>query len=227
MAGHLAKRGETVETIVKSKARDLGIPPEACLIEGSLDPCTLVIFGASGDLTARKLLPALYNLYLNDALPEPLLIVGCARTKWTRQDFQERMERAVKEAGTMDTSKWQAFAASLYYLPLEYDSLPSFVGLADSLKDLDKKHSTGGNRIFYLAIPPFLYRTTAQMLGRAGLSVERANGNGWSRIVVEKPFGRDLKTAIDLNQTLHESFQENQIYRIDHYMAKETCSRTI
>lgn len=223
----LKKGPETLETIVKSKAPDLGIPPEACLIEGSLDPCTIVIFGASGDLTARKLIPALYDLYLNDVLPEPFLIVGCARTKWTRQDFQGRMEEAIKEAGTMNRSKWPAFAAFLYYQPLEYDSLPSYVRLANHLRNLDKKRSIGGNRIFYLAIPPSLYKMTAQMLGRTGLSVEKAEGNGWSRIVVEKPFGRDLKTAIDLDQTLHESFQEHQIYRIDHYLAKETVQNML
>jgi glucose-6-phosphate 1-dehydrogenase len=227
MDGGFDKEGEALETIVESKAPDLGIPPEACLIEGVLEPCTIIIFGASGDLTARKLVPALYNLHLNEGLPSPFLIVGCARTAWSRHDFQERMEEAIKESGNMDTSKWPAFAASLYYQPLEYDSLSSFMELADLLKDLDKKHSTGGNRIFYLAIPPFLYKTTAQMLGQTGLSVEGAKGNGWSRIVVEKPFGRDLRTAIDLNQTLHESFQEHQIYRIDHYMAKETVQNML
>ncbi len=227
MDGGFDKESEALETIVESKAPDLGIPPEACLIEGVLDPCTIVIFGASGDLTARKLVPALYNLYLNEGLPNPFLIVGCARTAWNRHDFQGRMKEAIKEAGNTETSKWPAFAASLYYQPLEYDSLSSFMELADLLKDLDKKHSTGGNRIFYLAIPPFLYKTTAQMLDRTGLSVEGANGNGWSRIVVEKPFGRDLRTAIDLNQALLESFQEHQIYRIDHYMAKETVQNML
>jgi len=227
MGGHPEKGGETVETIVKSKARDLGIPPEACLIEGSLDPCTIVIFGASGDLTSRKLIPALYNLYLNDVLPNPFLIVGCARTKWTHDDFRRRMEEAIRETGNLDASKWPAFAASLYYQSVEYDSLPSFVGLADLLRDLDMKGSAAGNRIFYLAIPPSLYKTIAQMLGRTGLSIEKANGNGWSRIVVEKPFGRDLTTAIDLNQTLHEAFHEHQIYRIDHYMAKETVQNML
>jgi len=227
MGSGLEKGPESLGTIIKSKAPDLDIPPEACLIEGSLDPCTIVIFGASGDLTARKLVPALYNLHLNNGLPKPCLIVGCARKKWTRQDFQGRMEEAIKEAGNMVTSKWPAFAASLYYLPLEYDSPPSFVELADFLRNLAKEHSTGGNKIFYLAIPPSLYKTTAQMLGHADLSVERANGNGWSRIVVEKPFGRDLRTAADLNQTLHESFQEHQIYRIDHYLAKETVQNML
>ena len=227
MGSGLEKGPESLGTIIKSKAPDLDIPPEACLIEGSLDPCTIVIFGASGDLTARKLVPALYNLHLNNGLPKPCLIVGCARKKWTRQDFQGRMEEAIKEAGNMVTSKWPAFAASLYYLPLEYDSPPSFVELADFLRNLAKEHSTGGNKIFYLAIPPSLYKTTAQMLGHADLSVERANGNGWSRIVVEKPFGRDLRTATDLNLTLHESFQEHQIYRIDHYLAKETVQNML
>jgi glucose-6-phosphate 1-dehydrogenase len=227
MDGGFDKESEGLETIVESKAPDLGIPPEACLIEGSLDPCAIVIFGASGDLTARKLIPALYDLYLNEVLPTPFLIVGCARTQWTRHDFQGRIAEAIKEAGNMDRSKWPAFATSLYYQPLEYDSLPSYVKLADLLRDLDTKHSTGGNRIFYLAIPPSLYKTAAQMLGRAGLSVEGAEGNGWSRIVVEKPFGRDLRTAIDLDQTLHENFQEHQIYRIDHYLAKETVQNML
>ena len=227
MDGGFDKESEGLETIIESKAADLGIPPEACLIEGSLDPCTIVIFGASGDLTGRKLMPALYDLYLNGALPTPFLIVGCARTKWTRRDFQATMEGAIKEAGTMDRSKWPAFASSLYYQPLEYDSLPSYGRLADLLRELDKKQSTGGNRIFYLAIPPSFYKTTAQMLGRAGLSVEGAEGNGWSRIVVEKPFGRDLSTARDLDQTLHESFREHQIYRIDHYLAKETVQNML
>jgi glucose-6-phosphate 1-dehydrogenase len=221
------RRRKEVETIVKSSAPDLGIPPEACLIEGPLDPCTIVIFGASGDLTARKLIPALYNLYLNDALPNPFFIVGCARTQWTHDEFRGRMEEAVRVAGNVNASKWQAFAASLYYQSIEYGSPPSFVGLADLLRDLDKKGSTAGNRIFYLAVPPSLYKTIAQLLCRTGLSIEKANGNGWSRIVVEKPFGRDLATAIDLNQTLHEGFQEHQVYRIDHYMAKETVQNML
>lgn len=216
-----------METIVKSRAPDLGIPPKACLVEGSFDPCAIVIFGASGDLTSRKLIPALYNLYLNDALPNPFLIVGCARTQWTHDEFRGRMEEAIREAGKVNASKWRAFAASLYYQSIEYGSAPSFVALADLLRDLDKKGSTAGNRIFYLAIPPSLYKTIAQLLGRTGLSIEKANGNGWSRIVVEKPFGRDLATAIDLNQTLQEGFQEHQIYRIDHYMAKETVQNML
>jgi glucose-6-phosphate 1-dehydrogenase len=148
MGGRLHKETETIETIVESKAPDLGIPPGACVIEGSLDACTIVIFGASGDLTARKLVPALYNLHLNDGLPKPCLIVGCARKKWTRGDFQGRMEDAIKKAGNMDTSKWPSFAASLYFHPLEYDSPQSFKKLADLLRDLDKKGSTEGNRIF-------------------------------------------------------------------------------
>ncbi len=227
MSTGLPKGADNVETVIKSSAPDLGIPPEACLIEGSLDPCTIVIFGASGDLTARKLIPALYNLYLNEVLPNPFLIVGCARTKWTRDEFRRRMEEAIKETGNLDRSKWQDFASSLYYQSLEYDSLPSFAELSDSLRDLDQKGSTGGNRIFYLAIPPSLYKTTAHMLGQTGLSVEGADGNGWSRIVIEKPFGRDLRTAIDLNQTLHQSWQEDQIYRIDHYLGKETVQNML
>jgi glucose-6-phosphate 1-dehydrogenase len=213
--------------MAETRAPNLGIPPQACVIEGILDPCTIVIFGASGDLTARKLIPALYNLYLNGGLPQPCLIIGCARKKWTRREFQGRMEEAIRGAGNLDTSQWPAFATSLYYQPLDYDSARSYEELANVLRNLDEKHSTRGNRIFYLAIPPLLYKNIAQMLGEAGLSAERAGGNGWLRIVVEKPFGRDLATATDLNQTLHENFREHQIFRIDHYMAKETVQNML
>ncbi len=210
------------ETIIEMKAPELDIPYETSFIEKPEDPCTIVIVGASGDLTARKLVPALYNLYLNAGLPNPCVIIGCGRTKLNHQEFRIKMEKSILADGKIDRSKWPAFASFLYYHPLEYDSLPSFKSLADFLKDFDKKHTTGANKFFYLAIPPSLYKTTARMFGLAGLSSEGEGKNGWSRIVVEKPFGRDLKTAVDLNQILRESFQEHQIFRIDHYLAKET-----
>lgn len=129
---------------------------ETCLIEGKPDPCTIVIVGASGDLTVRKLIPALYNLYLNQGLPDPFLIIGCSRTKMSDQDFRNKMKDSLMADGNLSISKWEEFAAALYYRSIDYKELPSFVALADSLRELGKKHGTGGNRIFYLATPPTL-----------------------------------------------------------------------
>jgi len=215
-------------TIAGTTAPDLEIPHESCLIEGIPDPCMIVIVGASGDLTARKIVPALFNLYLNDGLPDPFLVVGCARTNLSDQKFRDKMKTALLTAGTtLDVSKWESFAQLLHYQAIDYEEPSSFMKLAGSLRELDTKHGTGGNRVFYLAIPPSLYKSTAQMLGMAGLSIESEKDNGWSSIVVEKPFGRDLNTAIDLDRSLHEHFQEHQIFRIDHYLAKETVQNIL
>lgn len=205
---------------------NLEIPFEACLIDESPAPCSIVIVGASGDLTSRKLVPALYDLFLKDALPAPFQIVGCSRSEMTDQAFRDKMKGAMSERAGFDMSKWTDFASSLSYRPVQYDDPSSFVGLAAYLKELDQQYKTEENRIFYLAIPPSLYEATAKMLGSAGLSIEGENGN-WSRIVVEKPFGRDLDTAIELDRSLHEHFQEHQIFRIDHYLAKETVQNIL
>ncbi len=191
------------------------------------DPCTIVIMGATGDLTARKLVPALFNLYKNDGLPDPCIIVGCGRTQLSDEDFRQKMTEAMITENGPDHSKWQGFVGSLYYRSIFYDDLPSFSRLAGSLRDLDQKHRTRGNRIFYLALPPTLYKPVAQKLGKAGLSNEMPGENGWSRLVVEKPFGRDLESAIDLDQGIHQYFQEHQIFRIDHYLAKETVQNVL
>lgn len=206
---------------------DLHLPDQACLLAGALEPCTLVIFGASGDLTARKLIPALYNLYRRGAWPQPCCVVGVARTPWSRAEFQSRMQAAVAQQQSYDASLWPGFAASLQYYSLPYDALPDYQGLATFLRDMDGQYGTGGNRLFYLAVPPSLYGTISLGLGRAGLGEEYTGGQGWARIVVEKPFGHDLKSAQDLNATLHQSFQEHQIFRMDHYMAKETVQNIL
>ncbi|MBU0484663.1 MAG: glucose-6-phosphate dehydrogenase [Proteobacteria bacterium] len=199
-----------------------------CALNGGqeLSPCTIVIFGASGDLTARKLIPALFNLYKNDRLPEPLTIIGAARTEMTRQEFANRLKESMAPA-QIDLKRWDEFCQNLYYQEVDYDSPHSFTVLADFLTDLDTQRKTKGNRIFYLAIPPSLYPTVADHIGQAGLANEGVQGKQWSRIVVEKPFGRDLKTAIELDTVLHKSFKEEQIYRIDHYLAKETIQNIL
>ena len=214
-------------TRVKAKAPSLDIPAAECVTVGPLDPCTIVIFGASGDLTARKLVPALYNLFLNDGLPSPFVIVGTSRTSLSHQEFREKLKTSCAKAETADLSRWEEFAGNLYYQTVVYDSLESYKELSDFLRTLDEEHQTQGNRIFDLAVPPSLYPIIGEMLGKSGLSREDENGNGWSRIVVEKPFGRDLQTAKDLDETLHRSFQERQIFRIDHYLAKETVQNIL
>jgi glucose-6-phosphate 1-dehydrogenase len=214
-------------TRVEAIAPPVDMPPAECVVVGPLDPCTIVIFGASGDLTSRKLMPALYNLYLNDGLPKSFVIVGASRTIMSHEEFRERLKSSYPAAEYQDLSRWEEFAANLYYQPVAYDSLESFGDLAGFLRELDKQNHTKGNRIFDLAVPPPLYPIIADMLGKAGLAQEGANGNGFSRIVVEKPFGRDLSSAMALESTLHQSFEEHQIFRIDHYLAKETVQNIL
>ena len=188
-------------------------------------PCTIVIFGASGDLTSRKLIPALFSLHLQGKLPEPVTIVGCARSPLSDNQFREQLFARLPP-GTKGLEKWPDFAASLHYQPVTYDR-QSFLKLAAYLGELDHAQGTGGNRIFDLAVPPGLYPVIAELLGESGLSRETGLAEGWARIIVEKPFGRDLPTAIALNAVLHEHFREEQIFRIDHYLAKETVQNTL
>jgi glucose-6-phosphate 1-dehydrogenase len=208
-------------------APDLGMDVGACVAAVPADPCSIVILGASGDLTSRKLMPALFNLYRNGGLPEPFLVVGCGRTQWTDVEFRGRMQAAVRPAGERDLAAWQRFSARLHYRCVSYPEAASIGDLARFLRALDSDSTTGGNRIFYLALPPTLYRPVARNLGQAGLGVENRDGNGWARIVLEKPFGTDLATSRELDRSLHAHFQEHQVFRIDHYLAKETVQNIL
>lgn len=213
-----------VDLTVKGQAPDLKIPPQACAVDRPVDPCSIVIFGATGDLTTRKLAPSLYNLYLSEAFPESFVILGASRSEMSREQFQDRIKQAL--AG-LDLAKWEDFAAHLYYYRVDLGSSESFRGLSVTLKELEGKHHTRANRIFYLALPPSTYGSVAEMLGNAGLSGEYGENAGWSRIVVEKPFGKDLDSARELDRQLHEHFSEQQIFRIDHYLAKETVQNVL
>jgi glucose-6-phosphate 1-dehydrogenase len=188
---------------------------------------TLVVFGASGDLTARKLIPALYNLYRTCALPERFRIVGCGRTVMDQDEFRARLRESLAPDGPLETSQWEGLASLIHYHRVDYGDGASFEGLAAYLNRLDEEAKTGANKIFYLAIPPMFYEPVARNLHQAGLNRENQGGHGWSRIVVEKPFGRDLESAITLDRSLRKSFQEHQIYRIDHYLAKETVQNIL
>ncbi|MBW2153120.1 MAG: glucose-6-phosphate dehydrogenase (NADP(+)), partial [Deltaproteobacteria bacterium] len=219
MNTHESEQTKEEKTIVKACAPDLGLKPEACLLERRIEPCVVVIPGAPGDLTARMLFPAIFHLFVNGGLPDPFAIVGCGRTWMDDEVFRNRIRSSLEKTESYDPVRWQKFAPSIYYRSLQYDDLQSFQGLADSLKEIDRRHHTGGNRIFYFAV--------ARHLGQTGLGVEGAKGNGWSRIVVEKPFGYNLESAVDLDRAIHEYFKEHQIFRIDHYLAKETVQNIL
>ncbi len=190
------------------------------------EPTTLVIFGATGDLTQRKLVPALYDLAVEGLLPGGFSVVGFARRPKTHHHFREEMKGAVAEHSRtqpLQPSVWDAFASNLYYCRSEFDDAAGYAHLND---DLDKIESETGsrNRLYYLATPPNYYGQIAKRLGEAGLI---SREDGWTRIIVEKPFGRDLASAVELNATLHAVFAEDQIYRIDHYLGKDTVQNIL
>lgn len=191
------------------------------------DPCGLVIFGASGDLTKRKIVPALYRLYKNRLLPESFFILGTGRTEMSEDQFREKMLSAVQTAVSkeIDHSSWKEFATRLYYAQVDYALAESYSQLLKGmLLLLEKKHQTGGNCIFYLAVPPTLYEDVILNLRVSGLPRE---AGGYTHMVIEKPFGRDLDSARRLNGVLRNSFEERQIYRIDHYLALETVQNML
>ncbi len=196
---------------------DIEVPP----------PAALIIFGASGDLTRRKLFPSLYRLYKNRMLADNFLILGTSRINYTTEAFRSAMRDAVREMlpRDFDQSDWDLFANHIYYSTLEYGDLSSYtVDLADILPPLEARHQTKGNRIFYLAIPPQVFEPVIHNLGLAGLAREDA---GCSHVVIEKPFGRDLASARKLNRLVHTYYKESQIFRIDHYLAKETVQNIL
>jgi glucose-6-phosphate 1-dehydrogenase len=199
---------------------------ENCEIEVP-PPAALIIFGASGDLTRRKLFPSLYRLFKNGMLPDSFLILGTSRIEFTTERFRNVMHDTVKEtlAGDFDQNAWDAFANHIYYSTFDYADLSSYtVDLVDILPPLEERHQTRGNRIFYLAIPPQVFEPVIHNLGLAGLARE---DSGCSHIVIEKPFGHDLASARGLNRLVHTYYKESQVFRIDHYLAKETVQNIL
>jgi len=190
------------------------------------DPCALVIFGASGDLTRRKLIPALYYLYQNDFLPPAFLILGTARTRMTDDAFRDALRGGTRSAHpeVFDEETWSAFSQKIFYHPLDYRDPASYRELFKRIEKCETDRTTGRNRIYYLAVPPTLYETIAEQLGESGLARQE---KGYARIIIEKPFGRDLASARELNAHLHRYFQEDQIFRIDHYLGKETVQNIL
>jgi len=185
-------------------------------------PCTIVIFGAAGDLTKRKLLPALYNLKANRLLPRDVAIIGVARKAKTHEQFREEQTAEIREFATraVDDALWAELRSSLYYQSGEFTDPETYQKLAALLKEVDARHNGGGRVLFYLAVPPDFFAEIVERLGKIGLLEER--GGSWRRVIIEKPFGRDLESACELNRRLRAVLDEGQIYRIDHYLGKET-----
>lgn len=188
----------------------------------------LVIFGASGDLTARKLVPALFNLYLADQLPENFIVLGTSRSDLTDTEFRKKVvleSNYLKEKlDELDEQKVTKFANMFFYEDLGGDYDIHYGKLRTRVGDLNNKFDTGGNIMYYLSTPPTLYKTIAKNLAEAELSTQN---NGWKRLIVEKPFGYSLNTARELNKGLQNHFTEGQIYRIDHYLGKETVQNLL
>ena len=193
------------------------------------ESCVVILFGASGDLAKRKVIPAMYDLAQHDSLGERYAIVGFARTPMSDEKFRGTVGEAAKtisEVGPIDPAKWDEFASNLYYTAGEYGDQNSYAQLAKRLTEIDGERKLGGNRLFYLSTPPEVYPDIVEQLGRAGLA-RPSNPNSWVRIIIEKPFGRDLASAKELNQIVLNVFEEKQVYRIDHYLGKDTVQNLL
>ncbi len=194
--------------------------------ERRVPECAAVIFGANGDLTKRKLLPALYRLAYDRRLSAGFAVVGISRTPMSDDQFRQKMQEAVQqfsEDTEFDEDVWKAFARGLYYVAGDIADPALYQRLSAKLEEVESARHTGGNVMFYLSTQPSQYAPIAQGLGREGLG----KGSGWRRLVVEKPFGHDLASARELSDRLHEFFDESEVYRIDHYLGKETVQNIL
>ena len=200
---------------------------DTCLMDTRPEPCLLVIFGGSGDLTARMLFPALARLFSLEVTPERFAIIGVARTPMSKEAFREKMREGLVLTGRFKQSEWDVLATRLFYQDMAYDDPEGYARLGVLMHTLDEEMNLEGRHIFYLATPPEVFAPVAIGLGRAGLTSKDGHNQSWSRIVVEKPFGRDLDSARALTDTLHAWFNERQIFRIDHYLAKQTVQNLL
>lgn len=184
---------------------------------------SIIIFGASGDLTQRKLIPSLFNLFRKKRLPKQFRIVGYGGTPFSDEKFRTHLEEGIKEFASFEFNKneWEHFASNLFYLQGKYDKRGDFEKLGKAMKDWE---DGSGNRIYYMATPPGIFPSIIDLLGETD---QLSEDNGWRRVVIEKPFGTDLKSARKLNQQIHKTLHENQIYRIDHYLGKETVQNIL
>jgi len=198
-------------------------------VSSELEPCLIVIFGASGDLTKRKLIPALYDLYVGGQLPKNFAVLGISRSAIPDDDFRQRLEGFAKQfAHQFEDQTWRQFAKGIYYHAADSTKPDHYAPIKERMAALSKAHATGDNALLYLSMAPHLYEPTIEQIGahhmvtegQSWCSLDRGH-SAWQRIVVEKPFGNDLESAAHLNRALGRVFQEESIYRIDHYMGKE------
>jgi glucose-6-phosphate 1-dehydrogenase len=197
--------------------------------ESYCEPCIIVIFGASGDLTKRKLMPALFNLYRNGFLADGSKILGSARAFNDHESFRQHMKESIDEFGSNNEKNdpdWEDFSKLLYFLNTDVTDPASYKILRKEIEEHEKEGYSCGNRLFYFAMPPELYDDIVTNLAACGLN-KPANSDSWTRIVVEKPFGEDLKSAQDLDSLIAKYFTEKQVYRIDHYLGKETVQNLL
>jgi glucose-6-phosphate 1-dehydrogenase len=189
------------------------------------EPFVVVIFGASGDLTRRKLFPALHNLHMQGYIPPHTSILGTSRTEYTRDEFTEQMRLATREHSRITPTdvSWSSFADDIYYVPGDATEAELYEQLASTLAEIDERHGTRGNRVWYMATLPDLFPVIAEQIAKSGLR----DTAGRHRLVVEKPFGENLSSARALNATLASCFDEEEIFRIDHYLGKETVQNLL
>lgn len=196
-----------------------------------MEPCVLVIFGVTGDLTARKLMPALYNLAREGQLPMHFTCVGFARREKSDEEFRKEMKKAVEKYSRtqpLDESIWQNFEERLFYHRSEFDQDTGYKALNQKLSELDQKFNTEGNRVYYLATQPSFFPTIVEKLSSHELIYsEDSSGKPWSRVVIEKPFGHDYDSALELQSHISKFLSEKQIFRIDHYLGKETVQNIL
>lgn len=185
---------------------------------------TIVIFGASGDLTLRKLIPALYHLFANHQLADDFAILGVSRTDYNDQSYRQKLQHTLEKNEKIIPEILERFLQHIYYQAIDTKRVEDYGLIKTRLTDLSQKHQTNGNVLYYLSTPPSLYGIIPACLANYGLNSEE---QGWKRLIVEKPFGYDLQSAIELDKQLHLSFQEHQIYRIDHYLGKETVQNLL
>ncbi len=191
----------------------------------SLEPAAVVIFGASGDLTRRKLVPALHSLLCEGLLPRAVRVLGFARSEFSQEAFSKRLLEGVQDYARLKPGmceRWPEFAERVSYVSGDYDDPASYRRLAETLSRLGT--DAGENYLFYLAVPPVLYPVIVEQLGMANLAQSE---RGWRRIIIEKPFGHDLQSARELDDRIHAVFDEDQVYRIDHYLGKETVQNIL
>jgi glucose-6-phosphate 1-dehydrogenase len=186
------------------------------------DPCVMVIFGAGGDLTKRKLIPALLNLAAAKLLPEQFAIIGFASNDFTTETFRTQLSADIKEFASCPVTPemWQWFLTRIYYVRGDFQDPAAYANLKSQIATVEKTHNVPGNHFYYLAVAPRFFGEVVRQLGAAGLTQE--SSARWARVIIEKPFGRDLDSARDLNREIKHILEEKQIYRIDHYLGKET-----